>query len=109
MNDPYSDERVRLAQSAIVILAYRCGMRRSEIKYRLHQDVETEDGLFYVYSNKYYRLKTINADHCRIPANLLLNDDERQIIARLVESSKRLDPGPQGRLFNFSDNEYAQM
>lgn len=108
MNDPYSDERVRLAQSAIVILAYRCGMRRSEIKYRLHQDVETEDGLFYVYSNKYYRLKTINANR-RIPANLLLNDDERQIIARLVESSKRLDPSPQGRLFNFSDNEYAQM
>ena len=108
LNDPYSDETTRLAQSVILILAYRCGLRRSEIKYRLHRDFETADGLLYVYSNHLYRLKTINANR-RIPANLLLNDAEHQIVKKLIECSKRLDCSAKGRVFNVPDTEYSQL
>lgn len=107
-NDPYSDERTRLSQSVIFILAYRCGMRRSEIKNRQHHDIESGDGLLYVFTNKQYRLKTINANR-RIPANLLLNQTEREIISQLLAFSKRLDSSPKGRLFNVSDSEFAEF
>ncbi|WP_445424820.1 hypothetical protein [Alishewanella sp. HL-SH06] len=107
-NDPYSDERTRLYQAVIFILAYRCGLRRSEIKNRLHRDLESADGLLYVFTNKHYRLKTINANR-RIPATLLLNQTERDIISQLLAFSKRLDSSPKGRVFNVSDSEFAHL
>lgn len=108
LTDPYSDERTRLSQSVILILGYRCGLRRGEIKYRLHRDLELNDGLLYVLTNNHFRLKTINANR-RIPACLLLNDTEREIVSKLMTFSKRLDSSPKARVFNVSDSEFAQL
>lgn len=106
--DRFSQESERLGQTVILILAYRCGLRRSEIKYRLQQDVCTADGLLYVSSNHYYRLKTINANR-RVPASLLLDETEQHILQSLSSVAKREHDDARGRLFNISDAEFAQL
>lgn len=106
--DRFSLESERLCQTVILILAYRCGLRRSEIKYRLQQDICTADGLLYVSSNHYYRLKTINANR-RVPSSLLLDETEQHILHSLSSVAKREHDDGRGRLFNISDAEFAQL
>lgn len=107
LEDPYATERERLIQVAILVLSYRTGLRRSEIKFRLLQDLNTDDGLLYVSSNHFYRLKTINANR-RIPKVLLLNTQESFILQSLLDIAKREYDYTRGRVFHLSDSSFAQ-
>lgn len=107
LNDEYSDEREQTTQASILILAYRCGLRSSEIKFLLQQDLSFLNELLYVQSNHLYRLKTINANR-RIPITLLLDESELQALEKLIILAQRIDNKRRGRLFNLSNNEYAQ-
>uniref|UniRef100_UPI004048AA36 hypothetical protein n=1 Tax=Rheinheimera sp. TaxID=1869214 RepID=UPI004048AA36 len=107
ITDPFSNERERVIQAAILIFSYRLGLRRAEIKYRLQREVDSPDNLLYVYSNYLYRLKTVNANR-RIPKQLLLNDQEQEIIKSLIIIAKRSHDNSRGRVFNISDPEFAK-
>lgn len=107
LNDEYSDEREQITQASILILAYRCGLRRGEIKSLLQQDLNFLNELLYVQSNHFYRLKTINANR-RIPITLLLDQSEQQVLEKLIILAQRIDNKRRGRFFNLSNNEYAQ-
>src|SRR5690606_9295900 len=94
-------------QASILILSYRFGLRRGEIKSLLQQELNFLNGLLYVQSNHFYRLKTVNANR-RIPITLLLDQSEQQVLERLIILAQRVDNKRRGKLFNLSNNEYAQ-
>jgi hypothetical protein len=89
-------------------LAYRLGLRRSEIKYRLQQDIGLADGLLYVFSNHHYRLKTASANR-RVPFTLFLDATEQNYLQALSHLAKQEHDHNRGRLFNVSDSEFAQL
>jgi hypothetical protein len=105
--DPYATKHEQLIQAAILVLSYRAGLRRGEIKYRLLQDLCSDDGLLYISSNHFYRLKSINANR-RIPKLLLLNGQESQILQSLADIARREYDDARGRVFHLSDSAFAQ-
>jgi integrase len=69
-HDPYLKKVLRL----IVILAFRCGLRRCEVLYLFDNDLDTADHL-YVRKNDIRDVKTRNSTRS-IPAGLLLSESE---------------------------------
>ena len=68
------DEYLRSVLRLIVILAFRCGLRRSEVFYLMADDFDDADYL-HVRNNSLRRVKTSNATRS-IPAGILLSKGE---------------------------------
>jgi integrase len=68
------DDYLRRVLRLIVILAFRCGLRRSEVFYLMANDFDDADYL-HVRNNSLRRVKTSNAARS-IPVGVLLSEDE---------------------------------
>jgi site-specific recombinase XerD len=98
--DPYLRSVLRL----IVILAYRCGLRRSEVIYLLIDDLDSAEHL-HVRNNELRNVKTTNSARS-VPAGILLSSKELAELAEFFQARKN-SPRSRATAFLFSSKNDA--
>jgi site-specific recombinase XerD len=102
--DPYLRSVLRL----IVILAYRCGLRRCEVLYLLIDDLDSADHL-HVRNNELRDVKTTNSTRS-VPAGILLSSQERAELAAFFQMRKNAPRSRKiGLLFSSKNDASAAL
>ncbi len=96
--DPFASSTERVIQQSILIMACRFGLRRREIQHILREDLDFGHDTLNVTTNQYYRVKT-PAGNRRLPASLLLNENEISILEALKLIAVKIEPSASARLF----------
>lgn len=101
-----------LALMVLLMLGFRCGMRRREAHYLRLQDIEiphtantnklSEFATIYITPHEQRTLKTISAER-RIPFGLLLNEAERAIFADYLQARQAFGCEHSNYLFYFGE------
>ncbi|ETX09709.1 hypothetical protein MUS1_06250 [Marinomonas ushuaiensis DSM 15871] len=95
-NDPNMADDDKITCLSILILCYRMGLRRGEVRRLRAFDFCFEDGLCHVRSNHLGTVKTVSGNR-RIPVDVLLCSDEYNLIKSLV--AKAAENGSNTPLF----------
>lgn len=85
-NDPSMEDNDKITCISILILCYRMGLRRGEVRRLRAFDFCFDDGLCYVRSNHFDTAKTLSGNR-RIPIDILLNPEEYSLIKSLVSNA----------------------
>jgi integrase len=96
-----ADDYLRTVLRLIVILAFRCGLRRCEVLYLMAHDFDDADHL-HVRNNKFRRVKTSNANRS-IPAGILLSPEELSELNVFLREKRNW--GNEALLFSKSEPE----
>jgi integrase len=77
----------RCVHLVVLILGYRAGLRKQEVKNLKYYDIDVESWVIEVASSQFAATKSINSPR-RVCVSDYLNDEEKDILKRLVQSSK---------------------
>ena len=81
--DKHCSKSERALNMVCLILCYRLGLRSGEVRGLELKDIDTEDWIIHVRSNRHGRKKSLRSNR-RIPAALLLSEGEKQCIVDYV-------------------------
>lgn len=86
-NDDCSDITSRRIQTLTLILCYRLGLRRGEVRRLLVGNIDTEHWIIHIKTNKFGRTKSKSSNR-RINAYSLLSQEEKNLIIKQIEYIK---------------------